>query len=83
MTLLFILLFKIPEQAMVGGIMSPFYLDMGFTKTQIGTITKIYGIWMGIVGVFLGGIAVARWGVAAVAGVDRAVRAAATCCTCG
>jgi len=61
--LLFILLFKIPEQALVGGIMSPFYLDMGFTKTQIGAITKIYGVWIGMVGVFAGGIAVARWGV--------------------
>ena len=60
--LLFILLFKIPEQATIGGVMSPFYRDMGFSKTEIGTITKIYGIWIGIVGVFLGGAAVARWG---------------------
>jgi PAT family beta-lactamase induction signal transducer AmpG len=62
MTLLFILLFKIPEQATVGGIMSPFYRDMGFSKTEIGAITKIYGVWIGIVGVFIGGAAVARWG---------------------
>ncbi len=61
-TLLFILVFKIPEQATVGGIMSPFYRDMGFTKTEIGAVTKIYGVWIGIVGVFLGGAAVARWG---------------------
>jgi len=61
-TLLFLLLFKMPEQATIGGIMSPFYRDMDFTKTQIGTITKIYGIWIGIVGVFIGGAAVARWG---------------------
>ena len=61
--LLFILLFKIPEQALVGGIMSPFYVDMGFTKTQIGTITKLYGVWIGIAGVFAGGMAIARWGV--------------------
>jgi MFS transporter, PAT family, beta-lactamase induction signal transducer AmpG len=61
--LLFILLFKIPEQALVGGIMSPFYLDMGFSKTQIGTITKLYGVWIGIAGVFAGGMAIARWGV--------------------
>ena len=60
--LLFILLFKIPEQALVGGIMSPFYLAMGFTKTQIGAITKFYGIWIGMAGVFTGGFAVARWG---------------------
>ena len=63
LTLLFILLFKIPEQATIGGIMSPFYRDMGFSKTEIGTITKIYGIWIGIVGVFVGGAAVARWGI--------------------
>lgn len=62
MTLLFILLFKIPEQATIGGVMSPFYRDMGFSKTEIGTITKIYGIWIGIAGVFIGGAAVARWG---------------------
>ncbi len=60
--LLFILLFKIPEQALVGGIMSPFYLDMGFQKTEIGAVTKLYGTWIGIVGVFVGGVAVARWG---------------------
>jgi len=61
--LAFILLFKIPEQALVGGIMSPFYLDMGFSKTEIGAVTKIYGVWMGILGAFLGGMAIARWGV--------------------
>ncbi|NII72145.1 PAT family beta-lactamase induction signal transducer AmpG [Dyella sp. SG562] len=61
-TLAFILLFKIPEQATIGGVMSPFYRDMGFSKTEIGTITKIYGIWIGILGVFIGGAAVARWG---------------------
>jgi PAT family beta-lactamase induction signal transducer AmpG len=61
-TVVFLLLFKLPEQATVGGIMSPFYRDMGFSKTEIGTITKIYGIWIGIVGVFIGGAAVARWG---------------------
>ncbi|MEO7386278.1 MAG: MFS transporter [Gammaproteobacteria bacterium] len=61
--LLFILLFKIPEQALVGGIMSPFYIDMGFSKTQIGAVTKLYGAWVGIAGVFAGGMAVARWGV--------------------
>jgi PAT family beta-lactamase induction signal transducer AmpG len=60
--LAFILLFKIPEQATIGGIMSPFYIDMGFTKTQVGTITKLWGVWVGIVGVFLGGAMVARWG---------------------
>ena len=60
--LAFILLFKVPEQATIGGIMSPFYRDMGFSKTEIGSITKLWGVWIGIVGVFLGGAMVARWG---------------------
>ena len=61
-TLAFLLLFKIPEQATIGGIMGPFYRDMGFSQTQIGAITKIYGIWIGIAGAFLGGAMVVRWG---------------------
>jgi PAT family beta-lactamase induction signal transducer AmpG len=63
LALLFILLFKIPEQAIIGGIISPFYRDMGFSLTAIGAITKIYGVWIGIVGVFVGGAAVARFGI--------------------
>jgi PAT family beta-lactamase induction signal transducer AmpG len=61
--LVFILILKIPEQATIGGITSPFYLDMGYTQTAIGTITKFYGVWIAIVGTFLGGAAVARWGI--------------------
>ena len=61
--LVFILILKIPEQATIGGITSPFYLDMGYSQTAIGTITKFYGVWIGIAGTFLGGAAVARWGV--------------------
>jgi len=62
LTLLFILLFKIPEQAIIGGVMGPFYRDMGFSNTEIGAVTKIYGIWISIAGAFAGGAAVARWG---------------------
>ena len=55
--------------------MSPFYLDMGFSKTQIGAITKFYGVWIGIAGVVRrrrGGRALGRM-AHAVRG-DRAVR---------
>ncbi|CAN5161273.1 MFS transporter [soil metagenome] len=61
--LLFILLFKISDQALGGGIMADFYIGAGFTKTQIGTVAKVYGIWVGMAGAFLGGIAVLRLGV--------------------
>jgi len=61
--LLFILAMKASDQALIGGIIGPFYLDQGFTKTEIAAVTKVYGIWIGIAGAFIGGIAVARWGI--------------------
>ena len=61
--LAFILLAKISDQSLGGGIMAPFYLSQGFTKTEIGAVSKIWGVWVGLVGVFIAGIAVARWGV--------------------
>ena len=61
--IVFILGMKISDQALVGGIIGPFYLDQGFSKTEIAAVTKVYGIWVGIAGTFLGGLAVARWGL--------------------
>lgn len=61
--LAFILLAKISDQSLGGGIMAPFYLSQGFTKTEIGAVSKIWGVWVGLVGVFIAGIAIARWGV--------------------
>ena len=63
--LLFILLFKISDQSLAGGLIGPFYLAAGFDKTQIATISKLYGVWIGIGGAFLGGLAVARYGIRA------------------
>ena len=46
------------------GIMSgPFYIDLGFDKFQIATVTKAYGIVMGILGAFAGGLVIARFGI--------------------
>lgn len=61
--MVFLLLFKISDQALAGGLIGPFYLAAGFDKTQIAEISKFYGVWVGIGGAFLGGIAVARLGV--------------------
>lgn len=60
--LLFIGLFKISDQ-MLGVMAMPFYLDSGFTKTQIGAVSKIFGVWIGIAGAFMGGAAVVRYGI--------------------
>lgn len=60
--LLFIGLFKISDQ-MLGVMALPFYLDCGFSKTQIAAVSKLFGVWVGIAGAFLGGAVVVRWGV--------------------
>jgi PAT family beta-lactamase induction signal transducer AmpG len=46
------------------GIMAnPFYVDMGFTKTEVAGVTKVYGVIMTLVGAFVGGVLSARLGV--------------------
>jgi PAT family beta-lactamase induction signal transducer AmpG len=48
----------------VMGIMAnPFYVDMGYTKDEVATVTKVYGVIMTLVGAFLGGALTVRWGV--------------------
>jgi PAT family beta-lactamase induction signal transducer AmpG len=59
--LLFVGLFKFPDQV-IGVMAGPFYLDTGYTKADIATVSKIYGVWMGIAGAFLGGLGVAAFG---------------------
>jgi PAT family beta-lactamase induction signal transducer AmpG len=59
--LAFVGLYKLPDQML--GIAGAFYLDAGFTKADIATVSKLYGVWMGIGGAFLGGAAVALLGV--------------------
>ena len=44
-------------------IMNPFYLDLGFTLTQVAEVRKIYGTIMSMLGIFVGGYAIARWGL--------------------
>lgn len=60
--LLFVGFFKFPDQV-IGVMAGPFYLDSGFTKSDIATVSKLYGVWMGIAGAFLGGVAVAAFGL--------------------
>lgn len=48
----------------VMGIMAnPFYVDMGFSKDEVATVAKVYGVVMTIAGAALGGLLTARWGV--------------------
>jgi PAT family beta-lactamase induction signal transducer AmpG len=47
----------------LGVISNVFYQDMGFTKHQIADITKTFGLFMTILGGFLGGSLALRYGV--------------------
>lgn len=56
-----ICLYRIPD--FVLNIMNPFYLDLGYTLTEIAEVRKIFGVLMTMFGVFAGGLAVARYGL--------------------
>jgi MFS transporter, PAT family, beta-lactamase induction signal transducer AmpG len=55
-------IYRVPD--FVSGVMAnPLYIDLGFSKSAIATVSKLYGVWIGIAGVFAGGIAVLRFGL--------------------
>jgi PAT family beta-lactamase induction signal transducer AmpG len=60
--LLFILLYKFGD-ALAGVMGNPFYLEIGFTKIQIASITKAFGLAATIIGGVIGGIIVDRMGI--------------------
>ena len=60
--LLFILLYKLGD-ALAGVMGNPFYLELGFTKIQIASITKAFGLAATIIGGVIGGIIVNRVGI--------------------
>jgi len=49
--LLFACCYRLAD-SLLGTMANPFYLELGFTKTQIGEISKVYGFFMTIFGAF-------------------------------
>lgn len=47
----------------LGVVSNVFYLDMGFSKNAIATVTKTFGLGMTLVGGFLGGVLTVRFGI--------------------
>lgn len=58
----FIFLYKLGD-SMATALATPFYMDMGYTKTQIGLIAKNAGLWSSVAGGLLGGIWMIRLGI--------------------
>jgi PAT family beta-lactamase induction signal transducer AmpG len=60
--LAFILFYKIGD-TMAGAITTPFYMDMGFSKTEIGAIVKLFGFWSVLLGLAAGGLLLLKLGI--------------------
>jgi PAT family beta-lactamase induction signal transducer AmpG len=60
--LAFILFYKIGD-TMALAMTTPFYLDIGFTMTEIGAVVKLFGFWATIAGGLIGGIVMIQLGI--------------------
>ncbi len=60
--LVFILLYKFGD-AFASVMANPFYVDIGFTNSEIAGISKVFGLFSTLAGVFIGGVMVSRYGV--------------------
>ena len=60
--LAFILLYKLGD-TMASAMSTPFYLDLGYSKTEIGAVVKLFGFWATIAGGTLGGLWILRAGM--------------------
>ena len=60
--LAFVLFYKIGD-TMASFMSTPFYLDIGFSKTEIGAVVKLFGFWATIGGGLLGGLLMVRLGI--------------------
>lgn len=62
LVLAFLFLYKLGD-SLCTALATPFYLDMGFSKTEIGIIAKNAGLWPSVIGGILGGIWMIRLGI--------------------
>ena len=60
--LAFIFLYKLGD-SMATALATPFYIDMGFSKTEIGLIAKNAGLWPSIIGGLIGGLWMLKLGI--------------------
>ena len=59
--LVFISVFRVSDYVL-GVMANPFYIDLGFSKSEIASVIKVYGFGMTILGVMAGGPLIARYG---------------------
>jgi PAT family beta-lactamase induction signal transducer AmpG len=62
LVLAFLFFYKLGDN-MATALSTPFYLDLGFSKTIIGSMVKLVNFWAMLVGSFLGGAAIYKIGI--------------------
>ena len=77
--LLFILFYKVGD-SMAAAMTTPFYLEMGFSMTEIGTVAKLFGFWATIIGGLAGGLMILRIGINRSLWFFGLLQAASTAC---
>jgi PAT family beta-lactamase induction signal transducer AmpG len=77
--LAFILLYKIGD-TVASAMTTPFYLEVGFSKTEIGAVVKLFGFWATIAGGLVGGVAMLRIGINRSLWVFGILQALSTAC---
>ena len=60
--LAFLFFYKLGD-SLCTALATPFYIDMGFSKSQIGLIAKNAGLWPAVIGALLGGIWMLKIGI--------------------
>ena len=60
--LVFMAVFRISDYVL-GVLANPFYLHIGFTKSQVASVAKLYGLWVALFGIGAGGWAILRYGL--------------------
>jgi PAT family beta-lactamase induction signal transducer AmpG len=60
--LAFLFFYKLGD-SLCTALATPFYMDMGFSKTQIGLIAKNAGLWPAVIGGLLGGLWMLKIGI--------------------
>ena len=63
--LLFIAIYKLGD-ALAGNMTTPFLLDIGFSKIQIANIVKVIGLAATLIGLFIGGMLVAKYNIVSI-----------------
>ena len=60
--LMYIAIYRVSD-LIIGIAANPFYADIGFNLSEIATVTKVFGFTITIIGAFIGGLSVARYGI--------------------